>query len=141
MIVVKGVPELFAALTAKNAQIDEATRLATAKVLHLVERKAKENLARKSHRKGTPTPAGAGEPPALVTGNLRRSITVKGPTSIGPGAWQGQVGPTAVYGRVQELGGGPSRLPARPYLQPAYDDMRLEIPTIFREAWTAAILK
>lgn len=140
-IIVKGVKEAIAALEKKNAQIDAATRTATAKVLHLVERRTKEKLGEKSHQAGTPTPSQPGEPPALITGNLRRSITVKGPDALGAGAYQGQVGPTAIYGRVQELGGGPHNLPARPYLQPAYDDLRAEIPDIFREAWRAAVIK
>lgn len=140
MIIVHGVSEAIAALEAKNAQINAATRTATAKVLHLVERRTKEKLSEKSHAAGTPTPSGPGEPPALITGNLRRSITVNGPDTIGPGTFRGEVGPTAIYGRVQELGGGPSNLPARPYLQPAYDELRNEIPSIFREAWAAAIV-
>jgi phage gpG-like protein len=58
-----------------------------------------------------------------VTGTLRRSITVKGPHPLGLGRWEAQIGPTAVYGRIQELGGvtgrgGATVLPARPYVAP-----------------------
>lgn len=143
MIVVHGIKEAIAALERKQGQIDVATRLAIAKALHMFERRAKENLARKSHQAGTPTPSAPGEPPALVTGNLRRSITVTGPTKIGPDTWKGEVGPTAVYGRVQELGGVTGRgvLPARPYMQPAYDELIEQVVAMFRAAIAEAVLK
>lgn len=142
-VIVTGVQEAIAALAKKNAQIDAATRLATARVLHEMELRTKNKLKQKSHPRGTPTPSGPGEPPALVTGNLFRSINVTGPESIGAGAFRGSVGPTAIYGRIQELGGvtGRGTLPARPYLKPAYDELLPQIPVIYREAWTAAIMK
>jgi len=140
-VIVTGVQEAIAALMEKNTQVDEATRLATAKVLHLIEKRTKDKLGENSHQRGTPTPSGPGEPPALITGTLRRSINVSGPESLGAGAYRGSVGPTAIYGRVQELGGGASNLPARPYLKPAYDELLPRIPAIYREAWTAAIMK
>ena len=40
-----------------------------------IERKAKENLSRATHKAGTPTPAAPGGPPARVTGDLLRSVT------------------------------------------------------------------
>jgi len=140
-VIVKGLREAIAALEEKNAQIDAATKLATAKVLHLIEKRTKDKLGQRSHQRGTPTPSGPGEPPALITGNLWRSISVFGPDAVGAGAWRGAVGPTAIYGRVQELGGGPRNLPARPSLTPSYEELRLDIPAIYREAWTAAIFK
>lgn len=142
MIVLHGVDRFIGAVDAKVAHMRAATRAATAKALHLIERRAKQKLGLKSHRRGTPTPAGPGEPPALVTGNLRRSIAVTGPEPLTPNSWRGRVGPTAVYGRVQELGGVTGRgvLPARPYLEPAYDELKPEIAALFRAAWTKAIL-
>jgi HK97 gp10 family phage protein len=143
MIVVHGVKEATAALGRKQDQIESATRLAVAKALHMIERRAKEKLALRTHQAGTPTPSGPGQPPALITGNLRRSISVTGPQKIGPDTWKGEVGPTAIYGRIQELGGQTPRgtLPARPYMQPAYDELREEIVAMFRAAMTEAILK
>lgn len=44
------------------------------KIAAAVEAKAKAELSETSHRYGTPTPAGRGAPPALVTGTGRRSI-------------------------------------------------------------------
>lgn len=39
-----------------------------------IEAAAKTKLGERSHARGTPSPAGRGEPPALVTGTGRRSI-------------------------------------------------------------------
>lgn len=143
MIVLRGVDIFKGAVDTKVAQMRAATRAATAKALHLIERRAKQKLGLRSHQRGTPTPSGPGEPPALITGNLRRSIAVTGPAPITANAWRGKVGPTAVYGRVQELGGPTGRgvLPARPYLHPSYEELREEIHALFRAAWTKAILR
>ena len=157
MIILRGVEKFIAAVDMKTDQMRAATMKATAKALHLIEKRAKENLGLLTHRLGTPTPSGPGEPPALITGNLRRSITVAGPVTLTPNTWSGQVGPTAVYGRIQELGGEVSSqhtsmvmagvagsgitLPARPYLRPAFEASEVEIRAIFQAAWTEAILK
>lgn len=158
MIVLRGVEKFMGAVDLKVAQMRRATAAATAKVLHLIEKRTKEKLGLKSHQKGTPTPSGVGEPPALITGNLRRSISVEGPIPVTANSWRGSVGPTAIYGRIQELGGevftsrstsmvmmgvpgSGIRLPARPYLQPSYNELQVEIRAIFQAAWTEAILK
>jgi len=143
VIVIKGVDRFLAGVDLKVEQMRRATLAATAKALHLIEKRTKEKLGLKSHRKGTPTPSGAGEPPALITGNLRRSITVTGPEPLTANSWRGSVGPTAVYGRVQELGGPTGRgvLPARPSLQPSYGELQEEIRRVFVAAWTEATLK
>lgn len=146
MIVLRGVDKFLGAVDLKVAQMRRATAAATAKALHLIEKRTKEKLGLKSHKKGTPTPSSPGEPPALISGNLRRSIQVEGPIPVTANSWRGSVGPTAAYGRVQELGGatgrgGRSHLPARPFLQPSYDELKDEIRAIFEAAWTEAILK
>lgn len=142
MIVLRGIERFVGAVDLKIEQMRRATIAATAKALHMIEKRAKQKLGLKSHKKGTPTPSGPGEPPALVTGNLRRSITVMGPEPVTPNSWRGQVGPTAVYGRVQELGGptGRGTLPARPYLEPSYEELQGEIRDLFVEAWRTATL-
>lgn len=143
MIILRGVDRFVGAVDLKVSQMRRATAAATAKALHLIERRAKQKLGQKSHRRGTPTPSGPGEPPALITGNLRRAITVTGPEALTFNTWRGQVGPTAVYGRVQELGGPTGRnvLPPRPYLEPSYEELKDEIRALFRAAWTKAILE
>jgi HK97 gp10 family phage protein len=145
MIILHGVERAIAALEQKSAAMRAATRQATAKALHLIEKRAKEKLTTSSHAASEPTPSAPGEPPSLVTGNLRRSIKVTGPTLITSSTWMGQVGPTAVYGRIQELGGvtgrgGATTLPARPYMRPALEEVMPEITDLFRAAATKAIL-
>lgn len=120
--------------------------MATAQASHLLERQIKTTLKTSSHPRGTPTPSAPGEPPSLVTGTLRRSITVKGPTPLGRGRWEAQIGPTAVYGRIQELGGVTGRgavLPARPYVQPSYEHLAATgaLANLYHSAWRAALAR
>jgi len=85
-----------------------------------IEQQIKTLLSTSAHPPGTPTPSAPGSPPAVVTGTLRRSITTE--RRPGAGGVYVSVGPTAVYGRIQELGGRAGRgstLPARPYVAPA----------------------
>jgi hypothetical protein len=97
-------------------------------------------LRRSSHAAGTRTPAAAGDPPALVTGTLRRSAVIVPAVSAGTRAVSA-CRVAAVYARIQEQGGtvtaqrkkvlankqtgqvfGKSvRLPARPYMKPTRD--------------------
>jgi phage gpG-like protein len=143
---VVGVAQLTRALEGMVASLNSATRTATAQAAHLLEREIKKTLATSSHPRGTPTPSSPGEPPSLVTGTLRRSITVKGPTPLGFARWEAQVGPTAVYGRIQELGGvtgrgGATELPPRPYVRPAYEKLAATgaLTNLYHSAWRAAI--
>jgi phage gpG-like protein len=152
-IVVSGVRELNAALEGVVAKQRAATRQATAKALHLIEKEAKAQLSKTSSSgdqgrdgKGRFTKRGStssppGDPPFLITGNLRRSVRVTGPDPVGSTGWRGQTGPTAVYGRIQELGGvtGRGTLPARPYMQPAWDKVSPLIAPIYRAAWLSAL--
>lgn len=85
-------------------------------------------LSRYSHPPGTGTPSPPGFPPARVTGQLAISIRTDPPIQVGSASWKTRVGPTAVYGRIQELGGvtgrnHATRLPPRPYLRPARNRM------------------
>lgn len=107
-------------LDTKVTRVDAAVKGVIAPAAHDLEREVKAIFAT-SHSRGTPTPEPPGNPPSVITGTLRRSIAVDGPIRLGFGSYEAQVGPTAVYARVQELGGGPSRLPSRPYLKPAFE--------------------
>lgn len=92
-------------------------------------------LRRFTHPAGTPTPSPKGAPPARISGTLARSIRQEpmgGGRRIGPHTWQSEVGPTVVYGRIQELGGWAGRnhvtfVPARPYIAPATLRLRNQI--------------
>lgn len=119
-----------------------ATGPATAKAAHLVEGRVKRKLKRKAHKKGEPTNAAPGEPPATVTGTLARSERVEGPEEIGFGHYVAAIGPTVIYGRIQELGGKAGRgatLPARPSLFPTMDESGKDIDRIASEAWRAVL--
>jgi len=63
-----------------------------------------------------PSPAAPGQPPGILNSALRASVKVFSPKTIGFNNYSIDVGPTVVYARRQELGGG--NLPARPYLVP-----------------------
>lgn len=143
---VVGVAELEAALVRMAARLEAATRSATGQAAHLLEAEIKKTLTTSSHPPRTPTPSAPGEPPSLVTGTLRRSITVNGPHPLGLGKWEAQTGPTAVYGRIQELGGVTGRgaatvLPPRPYVQPSYEQLATsgELARLYYAAWRTAI--
>jgi hypothetical protein len=129
-----GVSEFRAAIDASIARQLAATRKATATAAHLVETRAKEHLTESSHPRGTPTPSLPGHPPALVSGTLRRSVRVEGPTTVDGTSFTASVGPTAVYGRAQELGDGP--LPARPFLTPALQYADADITALYEAAWS-----
>lgn len=103
-----------------------------------VQREAQRLLSLSSHAPGTPTPSAPGQPPSMISGALRRSITVEPPMHTAEG-WSIYVGPTIVYGRVQELGGGPSNLPARPYMAPAWLVVGPKIKDILEDAWSNAV--
>jgi len=136
-----GIKEFNADLTAIKAKQVAATRTGLSKSLSLIERKTKELISISTHRPGEPTMSMPGSPPALVSGDLRRSVKQSPITQLGPTRFEGVVGPTIVYGRIQELGGdtGRSILPSRPYLQPAFEEVLPEIGMIFREEWAWAL--
>lgn len=147
-IEVLGVAKLTQAFEGLAASLNAATRTATGQASHLLEREIKATLNTSSHPRGTPTPSSPGEPPSLVTGTLRRSISVKGPVPLGMGRWESKVGPTAVYGRIQELGGvtgrfGATELPPRPYVRPAYEKLAASgaLTNLYHSAWRAAIAR
>jgi phage gpG-like protein len=136
---------LRAALKAQVDAVDAATRYATAQGAHLIERETKKTLTTYTHKKGEPTPSPPGSPPALVTGQLRRSIKVEGPQRVGPGLYRARIGPTAVYGRIQELGGragrgGLTRLPARPFLASTVRELLRNgrLNDVYKAAWNKA---
>ncbi len=142
-----GLAAFQARLNRMIAEVDVATEAAAAAGGHLVEGQIKDNLSRYSHPKGTRTTSPPGEPPAVVTGTLRRSLIVEGPARIGFGMYEARVGPAGVvYARVQELGGrtgrnGATVLPPRPYVKPGLqkvlDDGSLQ--ATFHTAWAGAL--
>ena len=89
-------PGVWAATFAKlDAQGKMKGRVAIEKIAQVIEKQAKINASVGSHRYGTPTPASPGTGPAVISGNLRRSITHSPVVTLGPGHYQTKVG-TAV---------------------------------------------
>jgi phage gpG-like protein len=136
----EGAKEFQRAMDETIAKQAAAAREALALSAHEVERQAKEELSIGSHAKGEPTTSPPGEPPDLVGGKLRQSVTVKGPTPAGKNSWEAQIGPTMIYGRIQELGGDTGRdgmtyLPPRPYMTPALQAAKDFMAAAFRKAW------
>ena len=142
-IAVDGVDDFAAAIDALEQRVISATRRATKDGLTLLQRRAHSRLSRYYHPPRTPTPSPPGEPPARISGHLRGSLTPTGPVPTGSG-FSGRLGPTAVYSRIQELGGRAGRnhsvtLPPRPYLAPTVRDARDALRRQYVEAWSRAM--
>jgi hypothetical protein len=128
-----GVPEFEAGLSTFMAKIGAETMKGVAEGAHLIEAQAKQNA---SGRPG----------PNVVTGTLRRSIHVLGPTPLGIGGAVAFVGPTVIYGRRVELGysgtdslGRNYKQQPFPFLGPAYKyAVSVGLPVIFRRRWGSA---
>jgi hypothetical protein len=112
-------PGLFAVMFARaeNAGVRAAGKGLTQLAL-VVEKQAKINASTGSHRYGTPTPARPGTGPAVISGNLRRSVT-HDRVAFGGGIWTTRVGPAMgfypPYPRRGRHGGAPRRTPAHRY--------------------------
>lgn len=128
-----GVREFEAAVARIEAQASAATRSAVVEGAHVaqaaMQRRAGEGGR---HARGTPTPATRGSGPAVISGNLRRSIVVAGPVPSGLG-WVARIGPTMVYSRRIEIEYD------YPYARPGFRDTLPLLPAIFRRHWTAAL--
>lgn len=103
------------------------------------ETAVKVTLSSSTHPPGTETPSRPGQPPSLVSGKLRRSVTRTPPRVIEPGTALCTVGSVAIYASVHEFGpvtitakrypelGNPQvgffghqvTIPRRPFLAPA----------------------
>ena len=134
MTSVHGVPELAAALDAIVARTTASAEIIVRRGQAVVEANIKKQFTG-AHAKGTPTTSAPGSPPDVVTGTLRRSVTSETPVLNGAVA-TGRVYPTAVYARIQELGG--RGLPPRPYMEPAHQASLAAIQRIALEEWARA---
>jgi phage gpG-like protein len=135
-----GGPEFVAALGKQILAAAAVTEIAVKAAAEVVQRKTVDNLMLQEHPRGTPTPSSPGEPPAMISGTLKASVTVTPVTVSGDGNFEARVGPTAVYARIQELGGTAghgAQLPARPYLEPAVAEVKTEVHAVFEAHWAA----
>lgn len=142
---VEGGAAFDAALDDLARRLHAATRSAVREGIRHTRRRAHAELSRYYHPPNTPTPSPPGEPPARIGGHLRGSLSPTGPVPTS-GGYTGRLGPTAVYGRIQELGGQAGRghrstLPARPYLRPAVRRSIADgsLRRIFADAWGRAM--
>lgn len=137
-----GVEAMLTALRTIGGRVAAATPDGLARAAHHLESMVKVELSRTSHPPGTPTPSRPGSPPSLVSGALRRSVQVTGPTETGPGTWTATVSPDIVYGRIQEMGGVAGRgahLPARPYMRPGLVAAMPGMHALIKQAWADAL--
>jgi hypothetical protein len=130
-IVIRNLKEVLAAIDGAAEKIEQGAQLGIMRVGLAVERQAKLNfqgtrsyekrVSQKTGRpwlKVTPSKHVGGSGPNTVTGNLKRSI--KTTYRVGLGVYTAEVGPTMIYSRQVEKGGG--KWPAGvkyPYLEPA----------------------
>ena len=142
---VEGLGDFNKAVAAMQRRIANAGRGIVSESLAVVERAAKKNFEG-SHPPGFPHVGGS--KPNVVTGHLRRGIRTTPVRRIGVTEWEGDVGPTAIYGRRIELGypgggSGPGHQRTRPfpYLKPAADDSHARIRAVAVKHWTRAVLK
>lgn len=133
---ISGAREVEAAFKRIAASSSEAAVRIIQRSSAVLESEAKKEFT-EAHKQGTPTPSQPGTPPAVVTGTLRRSIRSDTPVKDGLGA-RGRVYPTAIYARIQELGGGRG-LPPRPYMAPAYATVQPKMEAIAVEEWARVV--
>lgn len=72
------------------------------------------------------------------TGTLRRSIHTELQTQAKPGETHAFVGTSLEYAKYVEF--GTSRMRAQPFVRPAFDETKGELPGIIREFVTEAII-
>jgi phage gpG-like protein len=120
---VAGIADVVVNLRGLQARMPFAAAAAAEAMGGLMVAETMRTLSATSHARGTPTPSAPGQPPALITGTLSRSVTADPVKPLSETQFMVQVGATTVYARIQELGGQCGRghattLPPRPYLAP-----------------------
>lgn len=96
------VADALRAIRAKASS--RAPEAACRAVGQAAETAVKVTLTSFTHPEGTPTPSRPGQPPALVSGDLRRSCRRTPPRYMGPGYYECAVGSMLIYAPVHEFG-------------------------------------
>lgn len=126
-----GVPEFSQAILAMMEGAHSAARNIVTKGLHSAQGKIQERAREGGrHAPGTPTPATKGGGPAVIHGDLGRSIQVGEIHAFGVVGFEGKVGPTTAYGRRVELDYG------YPYTAPGMRDAIPSIRSIAGREWS-----
>lgn len=109
-----------------SKNIDLSTRLARDEMMAALIQLSKEEIQGR-RPKGQKAWTGRPTPPMNRTGDLRRSITGE-KFRQGFASYTAIVGPTVIYGRRVELGGGNWPSGVRfPYMEPAYEKFRTTV--------------
>jgi hypothetical protein len=121
---VQGGAAFRAHMRRTRARLDEAVQRGVTKAVVIYAQAIGRELRRRTHPPGTVTPSPPGDPPALITGHLLRSVRVNRTRRIRAHVYEGSTGPTAVYARIHGKGGWTGAghrtyLPPRPYVGPA----------------------
>ena len=115
------IPNVMRGIIKAQAKIDNGARMARDEMMSQLIQLSKEQIKGKRE---PGTKAESGKPPMNRTGNLRRSI--KGEKMReGFATYSAVVGPTIIYGRRVELGGGNWPTGTKfPYMKPAWEKFR-----------------
>lgn len=121
MIINNNIPEVMRKVLEAEKKLDRGAMMARDEMMNQLIQLAKEQI------KGKRQPgekAESGKPPMNRTGNLRRSI--KGERAReGFATYSAMIGPTIIYGRRVELGGGNWPTGTKfPYMKPAWERFR-----------------
>ena len=147
-IIVKGVTGVNEGLLRIVANVDRANERIVRKGGTVIARNAKKEFkprplgSMRTSKSGkvyyTSKPPYAPKPPTPTSrsGDLRDSITTE-TRRVGPGIWMSTTGPTMIYGRRVELGGGKNR--AFPYLAPGFKKSKEELEVIYKKEWAEAL--
>jgi len=147
-IIVKGVTGVNEGLLRIVANVDRANERIVRKGGTVIARNAKKEFkprplgsmrtskSGKVYYTSKPPYAPKFPTPTSRSGNLRDSITTE-TRRVGPGIWMSTTGPTMIYGRRVELGGGKNR--AFPYLAPGFKKSKEELEVIYKKEWAEAL--
>lgn len=129
-MITSNLKQVRQALEKAGKGLDDSARNCRDEMMNTLIQLSKEEIV---GRRPKGQKATSGRPPMNRTGNLRRSIRGE-KYKIGFGKYEAIVGPTIIYGRRVELGGGNWPSGTRfPYMAPAYAKFRVIAPTIIRK--------
>ena len=129
-MITSNLKQVRQALEKAGKGLDDSARNCRDEMMNTLIQLSKEEIV---GRRPKGQKATSGRPPMNRTGNLRRSIRGE-KYKVGFGKYQAIVGPTIIYGRRVELGGGNWPSGTRfPYMAPAYAKFRVIAPTIIRK--------
>ena len=143
-IIIRNVKEFDKGVEEMIARVNRASEVIVRQGGQVVARESKKIFLGSPTKKG-PNGRGKGQQgqkspswprPTNRTGHLRDSIRVE-VKQEGSGRWSSTTGPTTIYGRRVELGGGANR--PFPYMEPGFDKALPELKAIYRSEWAKAL--